>query len=268
MQVKKQQKNNIKFNNKPFDFILCIVIFLLLALGIIMVLSASAPLALSRTGNSYAYVMKQAGFAALGIVLMLIISRIDYRRYKKLYWIAYVFSLIALILVAIPKIGVTVNGAKRWVDFGFGTFQPSELAKIGLIVFYAGYLADHKKDLQYFWKGFVLPFAFLAPPLFILFKLQNHLSACLVIAGITAIMMMMAGTRFRYFGTVGALGGSFLLGMILFLPKMSGEGGFRVKRILNFLDPFQDVQGDGWQVVQSLYAIGSRRYFWSWIRTK
>ena len=264
MQVKKQQKN-IKFNNKPFDFILCIVIFLLLALGIIMVLSASAPLALSKTGNSYSYVIKQAGFAVVGIVLMFIISRIDYRFYKKFYWIAYVLSFIVLILVAFPKIGVTVNGAKRWVDFGFGTFQPSELAKIGLIVFFAGYLADHKKDLPYFWKGFVLPLALLLPHLFILFKVQNHLSACLVIVGITSVMMMMAGTKFRYFGTFGLTGGAAVLGALILLP---GEGGFRLKRILNFLDPFQDIQGDGWQVVQGLYAIGSRRIIWCRFRTE
>lgn len=267
MQAKKQQKK-IKFNNKPFDFMLCIMVFLLLALGIVMVLSASAPSSLSTTGSSYTYVVKQAVFAAIGVVLMLIISRIDYRNYKRLYKIAYILSIIALLSVVVPGIGKTVNGAKRWVDLGFGTFQPSELAKIGLIVFYAAYLADHKNELPSFWKGFIKPLLFLIPPIAILFKVQNHLSASLVIIGITCIMMIMAGTKFRYFASIGTLGGIAGLGALVLIPKITGEESFRLKRLVTFLDPFQDIQGDGWQVVQGLYAIGSRRAFWSRFRSK
>ena len=199
---------------------------------------------------------------------MLVISRIDYRNYKKVYKLAYFLSILALISVVIPGIGVTVNGAKRWINLGFGTFQPSELAKIGLMIFYAAYLADHKNDLPSFWKGFVKPLLFLLPPIAILIKFQNHLSASLVIIGITSIMMIMAGTKFRYFGTFGATGAGLGLAALVLIPKITGEESFRLKRILNFLDPFQDIQGDGWQVVQGLYAIGSRRTFWSWIRTK
>lgn len=267
MQAKSQQKK-IKFNNKPFDFILCIMVFLLLALGIVMVLSASAPSSLSTTGSSYTYVVKQAVFAAIGVVLMLIISRIDYRNYKKLYKIAYILSIFALLSVVIPGIGKTVNGAKRWVDLGFGTFQPSELAKIGLIVFYAAYLADHKNDLPSFWKGFVKPLLFLIPPIAILFKVQNHLSASLVIVGITCIMMIMAGTKFRYFATIGVAGAGAGLGALVLIPKIKGEESFRLQRLITFLNPFEYKQDEGWQVVQGLYAIGSRRAFWSRFRSK
>lgn len=265
MQAKKKQKK-IKFNNKPFDFILCIIVFLLLALGIVMVLSASAPSALSTTGNSYTYVIKQAGFAAVGVILMLIISRIDYRNYKRLYKIAYILSIGALLSVLIPGIGVKVNGALRWVNLGFGKFQPSELAKIGLMVFYAAYLSDHKNELPSFLKGFVKPLLFLLPPIAILFKVQNHLSASLVIIGITCIMMMMAGTKFRYFGSFGLAGAGLGLGALILLPRITGEESFRLKRLVTFLDPFQDIQGDGWQVVQGLYAIGSRWFIWSRFR--
>lgn len=199
---------------------------------------------------------------------MLIISRIDYRNYKRVYKIAYFLSLLALLSVVMPGIGVTINGAKRWIDLGFGTFQPSELAKIGLMVFYAAYLSEHKNELPSFWGGFVKPLLFLIPPIAILYKVQNHLSASIIIVGITCIMMMMAGTKFRYFGIFGAAGAGLGLSALMLLPKITGEESFRLQRVLTFLDPFQDIQGAGWQVVQGLYAIGSRRSFWCRTRTK
>ena len=101
---------------KPVDFTLCITVLLLLALGIIMVLSASSPAALSESGNSYSYVSKQALSAVIGLVAMWIISKIDYRKFKPLYKIAYIGSIVLLALV--PLIGEDINGAKRWIDLG------------------------------------------------------------------------------------------------------------------------------------------------------
>lgn len=256
-----KEKKKLKVNAKPFDFTLCIIIFLLLALGIIMVLSASAPSSLSTTGNSYTYVVKQAGFAALGIVLMFIISKIDYRIYKNFYKIAYVASIIALFSVAIPGIGVNVKGATRWIDLGFGSFQPSELAKIGLIVFYAGYLTEHKNDLTFFWKGCIKSFCFLIPPIAILFFVQDHLSASIVIVAIISIMMIMAGTKLKHFISIGITGGSAALAGILLLATTTDKGSFRLARLTTFLNPWSDPTGDGWQVIQGLYAIGSGGLF-------
>lgn len=133
----KQGKKISKFVNNQFDFLICITVLLLLSLGIIMVLSASAPSALAKTGSSYTYVRKQIVFAIIGLVLMFIISKIDYRFYKKYYWIVYAISCSILLLVVVPGIGKNVNGATRWIDLGFGQFQPSEITKIGLIIFYA-----------------------------------------------------------------------------------------------------------------------------------
>ena len=194
-----------KFVNNQFDFLLCITVLLLLSLGVIMVLSASAPSALSETGSSYTYVRKQATFAIIGIVLMFIISKIDYRFYKKYYWIVYFVSWTMLLLVIVPGIGRNVNGATRWINLGFGQFQPSEITKIGLIIFYAGYLSDHKDELKSFFKGFVKPFLFLVPPVGILFVVQNHLSVSLVIISVTATMMLMAGARVLHFAICGGV---------------------------------------------------------------
>ena len=250
-----------KFVNNQFDFFLCITIFLLLALGIIMVLSASAPSALSETGNSYTYVRKQAAFAVLGIALMFIISKIDYRVYKKYYWIIYFVSWAILLLVVVPGIGKSVKGATRWINLGFGQFQPSEITKIGLIIFYAGYLSDHKDELKSFFKGFIKPLLFLVPPVGILFLVQNHLSVSLVIICITATMMLMAGARVLHFAVCGGVRSKSEHFGLLGILQMTGKGGFRLDRIATFFDPWADAQGTGYQVVQSLYAIGSGGLF-------
>ncbi len=226
-----------------------------------MVLSASAPSSLSTNGNSYTYVIKQLAFAIIGIILMFIISRFDYRIYKKFYKIAYIISIAALISVIIPGIGVEVKGAKRWINLGFGNFQPSEIAKIGLIIFYAGYLTEHKNELGFFWRGCIKSFCFLIPPIAILFFIQDHLSASVVIIAITSIMMIMGGTKIKDFITIAVAGGSVGAAGMLFLATKGTKGTFRLARLTTFLDPWQDPTGDGWQVTQGLYAIGSGGLF-------
>lgn len=255
-------KKTSKFMNNPLDFILCIVVFILLALGIVMVLSASAPSALAEGGESYMYAGKQLLFGVLGIIFMFIISKIDYRFYKKFYWPIYFASCGILLLVLIPKLGVTVNGATRWVGIpGLGQFQPSELTKIGLIVFYAGYLSDHKNEIKDFWKGFVKPFCFILPPIAILYFVQNHLSASLIIGMITCVMIIIAGARMIYFIACGVCGGAGIGAYLLYKINSGGSDSFRISRIISFLDPWADATDTGWQVVQSLYAIGSGGLF-------
>ena len=130
-----------------------------------------------------------------------------------------------------------------------------------MIIFYAALLSNRRDDLKGLFKGFIYPFLWLLPVIAILVFVQNHLSATLVIIIIVSVMMLMAGVRIRYFltfGTIGAgLGG---LGLYL-LAKFTGEGNFRISRIVNFLDPWADSTGTGWQVIQSLYAIGSGGLF-------
>lgn len=252
-----------KFINNPFDFVLCIIVFILLALGIVMVLSASAPSALAEGGEVYKYAGKQLLSGILGLVAMFVISKIDYRMYKKIYWPIYIASCLVLLLVLIPGLGKEVNGARRWIAVpGIGQFQPSELTKIGLIVFFAGYLSDHKNEMKDFWKGFVRPFCFILPPIAILFFIQNHLSASLIIAMITCVMMIIAGARMLHFISAGFVGGGAVGAYLVYkITSSGGEGNFRINRIISFLDPWADATDTGWQVVQSLYAIGSGGLF-------
>lgn len=257
--VKTQRTKTIE--NKPFDFTLCLTVLLLLALGIIMVLSASAPSAFARTGNSYTYVSKQALLGAVGIVAMFFISKIDYRRYKKFYKIAYIGSII--ILAIVPIIGKEVNGAKRWIDLGFTTFQPSELAKLGLIIFYAAFLSKNKEKIKSIWNGFFLPFLYLVPIAAILLGFQEHFSATLIITAVVSIMMIIAGSKMRYFMTIGLVGVA-AIGTFIFTKGAE----FRMNRINSFLNPWADPTGDSWQIIQSLYAIGSGGLFGAGLRTE
>lgn len=254
-------KKDEKINQKPFDFILCITVFLLLALGIVMVLSASAPSSLATYGNSYKYVKNQIIFAIIGIALMFLVSKIDYRIYKKFYKLAYYGSIIILAMVVLPGIGSGAKGATRWINLGFISFQPSEIAKIGLIIFFAGYLSEHRIELTTFKDGFVKPLLYLVPPILILFFLQDHLSASIIIIGIISIMMIMAGSKLKYFLTAGVSLGCLGLAGMLILAQVTGKGDFRIARLTTFLNPWADATGDGWQVIQGLYAIGSGGLF-------
>lgn len=250
---------NKSFSKQPIDFILLIVVFIMLALGLIMVMSASSPTSIAETGKSYGYVKTQAISAALGLIGMVIISKIDYRMYKGFYKVIYIAVIILLGSVAV--VGKEVGGAKRWINLGFMSFQPSEIAKIGLIIFYAAWLTKNKETLGEMIKGFFYPLAFLIPIIAILVLVQNHLSATLLIIMIVAVMMLMAGTKLRYFltfGTAGATAGG--LGLYLY-AKITKKGAFRIARIVTFLNPFADSQGSGWQIIQSLYAIGSGGLF-------
>lgn len=218
--MQKKDKKLSSFVNNQFDFVLCITVLVLLAMGIIMILSASAPSALSTTGNSYTYVGKQLGSAVAGLVLMFIVSKIDYRIYKKYYWPIYIISCAVLLLVVVPGLGWSVKGATRWIKISGIQFQPSEITKIGMIIFYAGYLSDHKSELTDFWRGYIKPLCFVIPPIAILYLVQNHLSVSLIIAIITVSMMVMAGCRIKHFAGTGGFG---LLGIGTIVRVSSNE---------------------------------------------
>ena len=246
---------------KPFDFILFITVLLMLCFGIIMVLSASSPSSLAETGGSYEYVKTQAVSAVVGVVLMLFISKIDYKVYSKFYKIIYFVGILLLFAVLIPNLGYSANGATRWLNLRFTTIQPSEIVKVGLIIFYATYLSKHKDELKSFSKGFIKPILIVIPVILILVLVQNHLSASLVIIAVVSIMMLMAGSKLRYFLTFGIIGLAVGGIGLFFLAKTAGQGGFRLGRIMAFLDPWSYAQDEGWQIIQSLYAIGSGGIF-------
>ena len=249
----KKKKSFSSFLNNPIDFTLLITILLLLSLGLIMVLSASSPSALSESGNSYSYFYKQAIFAGAGLFMMWVISNIDYRFYQKYYKLAYFIAFLSLL--AVPFIGTTVNGAKRWIYLTDSlSIQPSEIVKLLMIIFYASLLVKNRDELDKYFKGFVKHLMILAPIIGLLL-IEPHFSASMVIIGIVSIMMIVAGCKFWHFLATGSvIGVPGIIGLILIEP-------YRLERVTTFLDPWKDATGSGWQVIQSLYAIGSGGLF-------
>ena len=140
---------------------------------------------------------------------MYILSKIDYKKYKAFDKIAYGFTIFILLVVLIPGIGLSSGGATRWIYIkGTGiNFQPSEIAKIALVVFFASYLTDNRDKIDQRWEGFLQPLVkYLAPVILILVGVQSHLSASILIILVVAIMMIMAGSKLRYFMTYGFAG--------------------------------------------------------------
>jgi cell division protein FtsW len=156
-----------------------------------------------------------------------------------------------------------LDGAKRWINIAGFNFQPSELAKLGLIIFFASLLADikEKEKIKHFGLGLVFPLIFLVPIVVAILIFQNHFSATFIICSVTVVQMLIAGTRLSHFILLGIMG---VFGIGIFLNvKNSGSGfsSFRMTRIQTWLNPWTDITGDGWQIIQSLYAIGSGGLF-------
>lgn len=251
--AKKKVKKFSSFLDNPIDYTLLITILLLLTLGLIMVLSASSPTSLSESGNSYKYFIKQALFAALGLFFMSMISNIDYRFYKKFYKVVYIIAIVLLSLVLI--IGKKINGARRWIYLTETlSFQPSELVKICMIIFYAGILTKDREELKYFIKGWIKHLIWIVP-IIALLLFEPHMSSSMVIIGIISVMMILAGCKMWQMVVPGiAIGVPALIALVIFEP-------YRLSRVTTFLNPWKDELGEGWQVIQSLYAIGSGGLF-------
>lgn len=260
------KKNNYKgfssFLNNPVDFTLVITVLLLLCLGLVMVLSASSPTSLQKSGNSYGYFVRQLVFAIIGLIAMFFISKIDYRIFQKFYKQSWWIS--AVLLLAVLLIGSKAKGAKRWIDLGFITFQPSEIVKFLMIVFYAGILVKNRNELGKFWKGLIKHLLFLVPIIGLLI-LEPHLSTSIVIIITCCVMIIVAGCKFWQFCATGVVGvgGIGSLATILFFTSEFFREKFQyaITRVTTFLDPWKYASDKGWQVIQSLYAIGSGGLF-------
>jgi cell division protein FtsW len=259
-----QKKKKMSFFTKgTSDYIILIVVLVILACGLMMVLSASSPSSLSESGDSYKYFRKQAMCAGVGLIAMFVTSKIDYRIYKKFTWPIYI-GLLALLL-AVGYFGIEEGGARRWIRIAGINFQPSELAKIGYIIFFASILTDIKKagNTKKILKGFFYPLALLLPIIYAIFVVQNHFSATLLIVAVTCIQMFIVGVPLRYFFISGCLVCSAGLAYFGYKSSQSSDetGSFRISRVQTWLDPFSDPTGEGWQMIQSLYAIASGGLF-------
>ncbi len=238
------------FGSNKIDRILLIDIILLLAIGLAVLYSASTVVSYNNFGNTSYYFIHQLLYGALiGCVCLFVCSRIDYHLWQKFIPLALFVSLVLLILVKVPGLGVSANGATRWIHIGFVTFQPAELAKFAIILYTAGWVAKQHAKLKDFYYG-IFPALIIIALFALLILWQPDLGTMLSMVLTALVMLFVAGVDFRYFAWVGGFGIAALAVLIKLEP-------YRARRITTFLNPSFDPQGIGYQINQALIAIGS-----------
>src|SRR5712691_1316825 len=216
--------------------------------GVVMVYSASAVIAQRENGNQYYYVIKQGIWTSIGFVVMLAAMQFDYNGLRDRRIVYGLLLLTVLLLLAVFAFG-QVNGAHRWIKFKGFSIQPSELSKLVLALFLAYFLERHAGEEQSFWRTFV-PCAFITGLLAVLVVAEPVLGTAMMLAVIFGVLIYTSGARLLHLGMVAAPALVGVAGLLIFVP-------FRMRRMIMFLDPWADPQGSGFQVVQSLIAIGS-----------
>ncbi len=230
--------------NRPF----LLIVLALLGTGLIMMFSASYANALYYHDDSTMFIRSQLMFAVLGIGVMMFVSTVNYQYFKKFAPVVYIISVILLIVVLfLPEI----NYVKRWIVVGPINFQPSEVAKFAITILFAALIDSNFKAVQRKWNS-VFPFVGLLVPVLGLLLLEPHLSGMVIILCIAALMLWVGGINHRWFilGIIAAAAAALILLML-------GTVGYASTRIEVWLDPFADPRGDGYQTIQSLYAIAS-----------
>jgi cell division protein FtsW len=236
-----------------YDYWILFTVLVLLAMGTIMVFSASSYSAQFYQNNKYHYLFRQLLWSALGVISMFIFSKLDYHRIAAASPILIIISTVMLTLVIIPGIGYVSNDARRWFNLGFTTFQPSEFTKIAMILFLSFSLSKNSERLKSFTKG-LLPYLLIIGLTDALLYFEPHMSAVILITLVSVIILFCAGAKIGHFLAIGIPG---IIGGWLLILMME----YRVDRILAFSDPFKYAQDEGFQVVNSLYAIASGNLF-------
>lgn len=232
------------------DTPLLIVTLVLVVFGLIMMFSASYANAWYMFGDSYYYIKRQLIFAVIGLMAMLVISRINYHVLHKLAWIFYVVSIVLLIVTLFMP---PINNSRRWIIIpGVTTFQPSELAKFAIILLFSHIASVKNEKMKEFKYGFLQPIILIGIIAAIMLQ-QTHLSGTILIILVGSVLMVIAGTKLRWFGIAGAIAVPLGVAFIFLSEKME----YAMSRINMWIDPFQDRTGDGHQIIQSLLAIGS-----------
>ena len=230
------------------DFILIMVTLTLLAIGLVMVYSASAVWADYKFDDSFFFAKRQVLFAGVGLFAMFFIMNVEYWTWRKWSKIIIIVCFVLLVLVLVPGIGVLRNGSRSWIGVGAFSIQPSEFMKLAMIAFLAKYLSENQKYITSFRKG-VPPALLLVFTAFGMIMLQPDLGTGTVMVGTSVVMIFISGARIKHFVGLGMIGLLGFVGLVISAP-------YRIKRITSFLDPWQDPLNSGFQIIQSLYAIG------------
>lgn len=231
--------------------IICLVLALI-SFGCLMVYSASFYSAQYHYGNQYFFLFKQILGVVMGIFAMIFFMFFDYHYLKKLKWWIMLATFVLLILVFIPGLGVESYGAKRWVSILGFSIQPSEIAKFALVIFIASYMSDNYDKVKTF-KG-LLPVLFIGGLTCLLIMLEPSMSVTMCIAFVTLFMLIIGGMSKKH-TLLFSIPASALVPVLIILEP------YRLKRLLAFIDPWASPQGEGFQLIQSLYSLGDGGWF-------
>ena len=254
MASQQEQPKKIKIyrtQSGHLDFSILLVVTALCAFGLVMVFSSSYYYALYTFSDGYYYLKRQAIYMLIAYPGMLLVSRINFRFWKRMSLAALGVSV--LLLVGVLLFGAELNGGKRWLYIGPISIQPSEVAKFGLIFYMCAYMADHRREMRSFTKGLLPMLGVIGIVCFLIF-LQPNMSMAVIVAAIGGILLYLGGADLKF------IFGIIIVGVILFIV-LALSADYRVARITSFRNPFADAKGTGYQLIQSLYAIGSAGWF-------
>lgn len=233
---------------KHIDYIFLISIIIVSIFGLVMIYSSSYIWAEYKFNDPYKYLKNQALFFIIGLIMIFLITKLDINILKKHANKILLISIILLILVLIPGIGRVRNGSRSWFGIGSLGIQPSEATKLALIIFVSKYLTEKEKQMTNIKKG-ILPVILLTLFVFGLIMLQPDFGTGIIIVMSIMGLLFIGGVPFKFFLYLGFLGIGGIIALIIMAP-------YRLKRILSFLNPWSDPLGSGFQIIQSLYAIG------------
>ncbi len=247
-QPAKQKTTALKRERHQADYTILVTVITLVAVGILMVYSSSAMKGYLEDDNTLAIVGPQIGWAALGLVAMAVMMRIDYRYLRLISVPAYVIAVVLLILVFVPSLNIVVGGSARWLKIGpLPALHPAEMAKLALIIYLAHWFAKRGTKISGFWSGTVPFFIIVGPVVALVFK-EPDLGTTMVI-GLTALTMFyLAGANLAHLATMGA----FALMAIVVV----GLRSYQIERIQAWLNPWADPMGKGFHTIQGLLALG------------
>ena len=241
---------NLKF--RQFNFVLFFTVILLVAFGVVMVYSASMYSADVLYGNSKFFMLKQLIGAVLGLFAMLVMSTINYHKLEKVKWLVLGISVVLLVLVFIPGIGVSNNGAQRWIKLPGFTIQPSEIAKFAFVIWASSYLSKNYDYIKTF-KG-ILPVLAVGGIFCLLIILEPNMSITMCMGITMIVLLFVGGMRAKHFALLGACGACAVPALIIAEP-------YRLNRLVAFMNPWLNPKAEGYQIIQSLYGLGAGGFF-------
>jgi len=230
------------------DYALLIFILTLVMAGVVMVYSASFPLSLSRHGHGWFFAIRQLLWALAGLIALTVASYINYRKWQQASSVLLLVTVLLLLALYVPGIGVTVQGSTRWINLGLFNMQPSEVAKVTLVMWIAAYLAAQPDRLRHFWQGTLPILAVTALVAGLIFD-QPDLGTAVAIVSVACLVLFVGGLPWGQIVSLGFLGSGLLA-----LGIRTAE--YRLERFMAFLDPWQDPLDTGYHIIQSLFAIG------------